>query len=154
MRGDRADAEAPLHAITVAATHGEPELAAKAWLALVELEVEALAKQGDAIEAWERASSVERASQLVAYADALLPTHDTASRSELALLAGGLALIGGRRDHRALLDRAIDAAGPREPDLLAAMLETRARLHERDGKKSEAAIDRAQAQELLDSVAP
>src|SRR5690606_38576784 len=73
-----------------------------------------------------------RAAQLVAYADALLPTHDTASRSELALLAGGLALIGGRGGHRALLDRAIDGAGLREPDLLAAMLETRARLHGRD----------------------
>lgn len=150
-RGDRSGAEAQLHAITVAATRGQPKLAAQAWLALVELEVEALAKQDAASEPWKRGASVERAIQLIAYADAMLPKHETASRSKLALLAGRLALIDSRYDHRALLNHAIDAAGPREPDLLAAMLEIRARLHERDGKRSEAAIDRARARELRDS---
>jgi len=147
-RGDPSDGQARLHAVAAAATHAEPELAGRAWLALAELELDTWTPgQG------ERAA-VDRAAQLLAYADASLPERDAASRGELGLLAGRLALLAddGPSELAALLEAAIsrasDEPSPRAPDLLAAMLELRASLHERAGSSADASADRARAEQV------
>jgi hypothetical protein len=151
-RGDRAHAEARLHAAAAAATSSEPELAGLAWLSLIELEL-AVLEGGDApTDARERAAVLARAAQLIDYADALLPAHELAARGELGLLAGRLALLDEHAEPPILLDVAIDRLAAEQllaPDLLIASLELRGRLHQRSGRNEAAASDRAQADQVL-----
>ncbi|MFO7561992.1 MAG: serine/threonine-protein kinase [Enhygromyxa sp.] len=150
-QGDRAGAEARLHEAAAATIHGEPELAVRAWIALAELELTTLEGPDAPSDARRRAASIDRAAQLIDYADALLPATELDARAELALLAGRLALLEPHAARPALLDAAIERLGEqqlRAPDLLIALLELRARLHERDDDEQAAAATRNQAQQV------
>jgi predicted Ser/Thr protein kinase len=147
-RGERSVAEARLHGAAAAVTSRDPKLAALAWLALGDLE---LANAEAATGAGERAAMLDRAAQLIAYADALLPESELDSRAELGLLAGRLALLDVHAANPELLDAAIDRLDEqqlRAPDLLIALLEVRARLHDRSGNDSLAVADRSRAEQV------
>jgi hypothetical protein len=77
----------------------------------------------------------------------VLPEHEHAVRGEIGVLAGRLALLGAP-EPRGLLDAAIDRSED-EPDLLASMLELRARLHEGAGDDAAAVADRTRAGAVL-----
>ncbi|HVH98768.1 MAG TPA: protein kinase, partial [Enhygromyxa sp.] len=150
-RGDRAEAEARLHAAAAEATSSEPSLAGLAWLALIELELATLEGVEAPTDVRERTATHSRAAQLIDYADALLPANEPDARGELGLLAGRLALLDEPAAPPMLLDAAIDRLASEQllaPDLLLKMLEVRASLHERRGDHAAAASDRAQAHHL------
>lgn len=158
LQGDREQAEARLHAAAAAATSSAPELAGLAWLALIELELALLEDDDAPTDISTRTAALDRTAQLIDYADALLPAHDQAARAQLGLLAGRWALLDQRADHPALLDDAIARLAEqrlRAPDLLVALLEVRAHLHERHGREADASADRTQAtQVLLEAYGP
>ncbi len=153
-RGDRPDAEARFHAVAAATVGRVPQLAAEAWLALVELELRSLEDDDAPLDPRERATELDRVGQLLDYADALLPTHDHVARAKLGLLAARLTRLGSAEDRSALIDAAIERStkGGGEPDLLIALLEHRAALHDRAGRTDAAVADRARAEKLTNDT--
>ncbi|HLT35603.1 MAG TPA: serine/threonine-protein kinase, partial [Enhygromyxa sp.] len=69
-RGDRAAAEARLHRVAAAALLDEPQRAGAAWMALVELELATLEGPTAPTDRRERTAALDRAAQLLDYADA------------------------------------------------------------------------------------
>src|SRR5690606_28966174 len=123
-RGDRAAAEARLHRVAAAALLDEPQRAGAAWMALVELELATLEGPTAPTDRRERTAALDRAAQLLDYADASLLELD--SRAELASLAARLALLDHRASRASLIDPAIEQLAEqqlRAPDLLLTLLE-------------------------------
>jgi hypothetical protein len=144
--GDRKAAERRLHAVAQATTDDQHQLAVKAWLALIELELTAL----DAATPADIAPQLRAATRLLDYAEALADPSELALHSQLALLRGRLALALDQGE-LALpkLDEAIERAElepTRDADLLAALLSVRASLLR---EPEAAAADRGRAQAVL-----
>lgn len=127
----------------------EPRVAARAWIALAELELGVLGEGASAGELDHGGREVER---LLDYAEALIGDGAGTELLELARVRGELALALERPElAQPSLDRAlarIEADGAAAPDLAAALLELHAQLLELGGQSGAAADARTRAATL------